>query len=367
MKIVIIVGRFPPRWLGGMEIATYAVAKQLAQRGHDVHVITTLDKGLQKESLESGFHLHRISYPRIRILNLLVLYAKAILLIKRIDPDLVHAQGTLTGSMPLVGRKILRKPYVVWSHGYVDLFIPVKRTISRWALKNANAVIALTDHMKSEIQKICDRDVLVIPNGIDAERFENFSREESRTALQITNQQKVIMFVGTLSWIKGTQYLIEAMNLVRQQEKDVMLIIIGDGNERQSLEQLVKALGLEGFVTFMGRVPNQVIPEYMAAADVFSLPSLSEAFPLVILEAMASGLPVVATNVRGLSEIIKEEENGFLVESKNANQLAEKILVLLRNVQLRMRISENNKAKAKEYNEESVVQKLEKVYEAIAK
>jgi len=115
----------------------------------------------------------------------------------------------------------------------------------------------------------------------------------------------------------------------------------------------------------MGKVPNEKVPEYMAAADIFVLPSLSEGFPVVIVEAMASGLPIVATNITGLPEIVHDGENGFLVEPKNPAELAERILLLLQDDELRGRIAQNNKQRAKDYTWEKVIDRLEEVYEKI--
>ena len=109
-------------------------------------------------------------------------------------------------------------------------------------------------------------------------------------------------------------------------------------------------------------VPNETVPEYMVASDVFVLPSLSEGFPTVILEAMASGIPIVATKVRGVPEIIKDGENGFLVEPRNSEEIAEKVLLLLNKDELRKRISEKNIEEVKRYHWESIAIRLEEVY-----
>jgi glycosyltransferase involved in cell wall biosynthesis len=152
------------------------------------------------------------------------------------------------------------------------------------------------------------------------------------------------------------------MDMIVRKEPNVTLLLVGDGEERENLRALVQKLNLSECVSFVGRVSNEKVPEYMAAADVFVLPSLSEGLPNVILEAMASGLPVVATKVRGLPEIIEDGQNGFLVEPKNPNEIAEKVCLLLEDAELRERVSRNNKEKAKGYDWDDIVKKLEMVY-----
>ena len=363
MKIAILTPLFPPKHLAGLEIAAYNIAKHLSKRNHEVHVITTLDKGLPKESTEECFFVHRFKTSKIPILRTVLYYIKSFFVVKRVNPDIVHIQTIYLSLSGLLIKKFLRKSYVVYGRGS-DVYLPwrFKNIISKPILKNADAVIALTEDMKREVQKIYDREVFVIPNGIDLKRFENLSKEDLRSKLEIKEQEKVILFVGTLRPVKGVRYLIEAMKIVTNKNKNNRLFIVGDGEEKEHLENLVKELDLEKYMRFIGKVPNEEVPEYMAASDVFVLPSLSESFGIVNLEAMASGLPIVATDVRGLPEIIKDGENGFLVEPKNPEQIAEKVLLLLEDGELRERISNNNREEVKKYSWKSVVEKLEKVY-----
>lgn len=363
MKIAILVPLFPPKWLAGVEIVTYNIAKYLARRGHEVHVITSLDDGLPVESMENGFFVHRIFWRKIRFLGTISFWIKIFLVLKKINPDIVHAQNIGNGIPAFLAKKIFKKPYVVYGHGS-DVYLPwrFKKPISKLVLKNADAVIALTEDMKKAIKKIYNRDVLVIPNGIDLEKFEDLSRVTFRKRWKIEDEEKILTFVGTLRPIKGVEYLIRAMKIIRQKNADARLMLVGNGEEREKLEKLVKELILEEYVRFIGKVQNEEVPEYMAASDIFILPSLSEGFPVTVLEAMASGLPIIVTRVRGLQEIIKDGENGFLVEPKNPEQIAEKVLMLLEDDELRERISKNNKEQAEGYSWESVVARLEKVY-----
>jgi len=363
MRIAITIPLFPPKWLAGTEIATYNIAKHLARRGHEVHVITALDKGLPKESMEEGFYVHRIFWRKIRFVGVISFWAKVFLILRKVNPDIIHAQSIGICIPAFIAKKLLRKPYVVWGQGS-DVYLPGKfiKSISKLVLKNANTVIALTEDMKREMQKIYSRDVSVIPNGIDLNNFKSVSRKKARSKLQIKEDEKIILFVGTLRPVKGVRYLIEAMSGINQECPKVKLLLVGDGVDMPYLKRIVKHLNLKEFVTFVGKVPNENVSQYMAASDIFVLPSLSESFGIVNLEAMTFGLPIVATRVGGLPEIIKDGANGFLVEPKNPRQIAEKILLLLEDNELKEIISKNNKNKAKDYGWGGVVGKLEEVY-----
>ena len=369
MKIAILVPLFPPKWLAGTEIATYNIAEHLAKRGHDVHVVTTLDKGLPREGTEQGFYVHRIGFPRVRFLGIMIFWLKALLLLKKLKPDVVHAQSTTMGIPGILAKRLLKKPYTVYGRGS-EVYLPwlFKTPISKLILRRADVVIALTEDMKTEMQKISSRDVAVIPNGIDLESYEDLPTKAAiRDRLGLNSADSIILFVGTLRPVKGLKYLIQAMNIVRQKDTNVRLILVGDGVGRQSLERFVKELDLGDRVTFVGKVPNEKVPEYMSASDVFVLPSLSEGFPVTILEAMASGLPIVATRVRGLPEIVKDGESGFLVEPRNPEQLADRVLTLLKNEDSRQRMIMNNRNKVQQYSWENTVGQLEAIYRRVVK
>lgn len=364
MKIAILVSGFPPKRLAGTEIATYNIARHLAKRGHEVHVITSRDKGLLKESIEEGFYIHRGRVIGKPFLGFASYFINAFRVIRRVNPDLVHAQTIELALYALLIKKMLKKPYVAWARGS-DVYLPSKfyRRFYRFILMNANAVIAQTSDEKRIMQKTCNRDIVVIPNGIDLDRFDNLPKERVRSRLQIGKDEKVILYMGTLRPVKGVKYLIEAMRAVSQKDLEARLIVVGDGKERQNLEKLTKALNLGDFVTFVGKVPNQEVPQYMAAADIFVLPSLSEGFPVTVLEAMASGLSIITTNIGGLPEIVHEGENGFLVQPKNPLEITQRVTLLLQDDELRERISGNNRARAKDYTWKEVVGKLEEVYQ----
>jgi glycosyltransferase involved in cell wall biosynthesis len=357
MKIAILVGLFPPKWLAGTEIATYNLASHLARRGHEVHVITSHDAGFPEFSKESGFSVHRIAWPKIRFIGILTFWAKICLKIRKIKPDIIHAQSLGVAVPTLISERILKIPYVIWGQGS-DIYLPGKftRMTSKPMLQNADAVLALTEDMKQKMREICDRDISVVPNGIDLKRFEISSGDKKDSSA------KTIIFVGRLHPVKGVQYLIEAMAIVHLETPDVKLVIVGDGVERARLEELAERLNLKGSIQFAGQVPQESIPRLMHQADVFALSSLSESFGIVNLEAMAAGLPIVATNVGGIPDIVEEGVNGYLVNAKNPDELADRILVLLQNDEMREEMSANNREKAELYMWDKVAGTVERIY-----
>ena len=363
MRIAIITRMFPPEWLGGTEIAAYDIAQHLAGRGHDVHVITSMDKGLHQVTTKGWFHIHRLKYPGLGLLSTVPFSVAAVVALHRINPSLVHVQCPFYGMAGYFYSKLAKKPYVVYFRGD-DAYLPYSGTrfFLKLIVRNAAKVIALTEHMRRAVRKQYNRDALVIPNGVDVTKFAGLSREATRTELKIKESEQVVIFVGSLIPVKGMKYLVEAMNIIKQECLKARLLVVGDGEERQNLEELTNKLNLVECVTFVGRVVNERVPEYLVVSDLFVLPSLSEGFPLVVLEAMAAGLPIITTNVRGLPEIVKDGENGFVVEPQNPRQLVEKISLLLSNNELRQKISANNIIKAKQHSWEAVVEKLEEVY-----
>jgi len=358
VKIAILVGLFPPKWLAGTEIATYNLADHLARKGHEVHVITSHDDGLPGLCEENGFYIHRIAWPKIRFIGLVAFWVSICLKIRKIKPDIVHAQSLGGGVPPLFSNRLLKIPYVIYGRGS-DVYSPdwLTKLTAKPILKNASATLALTEDMKQKMLDICDGDISVVPNGVDLERFKTSlgAKKEGNT--------KTIVFVGRLHPVKGVQYLIEAVAIVHQEIPDVKLVIVGDGIERSRLDELAEKLNLNGCIQFAGQVPQESIPQLMHQADVFVLPSLSEGLPVVLLEAMAAGLPIVATNVGGNPDIVEEGVNGYLVNAKNSEEIADRLLVLLQNDEIQEEISANNREKVEMFTWDRVAEAVEEVYQ----
>jgi glycosyltransferase involved in cell wall biosynthesis len=359
MKIVIIIGHFPPKHPYGTEIATYFMAEHLAHRGHVVHVITSLDEGLPEESFEKGFYIHRIPRSNIRIFTTLCFWRSIFTTIRKIQPDIVHAQSLMSGIPAMISKKILKIPYIVWGRGS-DVYIPkgyIKLT-SKTVIKNAETAIALNKDMKRAMQDIYNRDIVIVPNGINLSDYpDDPCLKDSAT------HRNGILYVGRLSPVKGVEYLIRSMKHVHDEIPDAILILIGSGKEREQLTTLSIQLGIQNYVQFIGLVSRDKVRTFMQQADIFVLPSLSEGIPNVILEAMACGLPIIASRVGGIPDLITNGKNGYLVEAKDTSDLADKIILLLSDETLRKKISDNNRLHIKKYSWENVISELEKIYE----
>jgi len=364
MRIAFVIYGFLPVHIGGTEVATHHLARHLISEGHEVHIITIRDSRQPKEETTDGIYIHRVSNRlRQRRLTNWLFRLGALKKIAEINPDIIHCQDIWSGIIGVVSKKLLGKPYIVCAQG-TDVYSSWKhkKTVTRIVSKNADAVVALTEDMRKRLLDMYKREVYIVPNGVELSRFEGISKQNSRKKLGIKSNEKIILFIGTLRPVKGVKYLIKAMKTVFETHHEARLLIVGSGEEKEKLRTLVRELNIEKQITFVGRVENELVPEYMAAADIFVLPSLREGMSIAILEAMASGLPIVTTDTCGMSEVIRDSKNGFLVEPKKSDQLAEKISLLLQDENLRKEISTNNKEDAKRYNWKKITAELEEIY-----
>ncbi len=194
--------------------------------------------------------------------------------------------------------------------------------------RNLDYLIVVSNRQKEVFQKYFPffKNISVIPNGYDADLFFPTSIKESRKKLEIPMDKKVLVNVAALEEYKGQRFLIEAMNKILKERKDVVLYIIGKGSLEDELRKLIKLYGLEkNIVLAGGNKPEEEMPLWFNACDIFVLPSLNESFGIVLLEAMACGKPVVATINGGSEEITTDEKVGLLVKAGDSKELAKAI------------------------------------------
>jgi len=254
---------------------------------------------------------------------------------EKIKFDLVHSHFIWSaGYVGACLKKALGIPFVVTAHGFDIYSLPFKdkewRKKIEYVLNTANCIITVSNKNFEYIKKLdVDTKVKVIPNGFRHNLFCPRNPKECIKALNLPNGKRIILTVGNLVPIKGHKYLIEAVNEIIQQRKDLLCVIVGTGTIRKAIEQQIKIYKLEEYFLLTGAKPHDEIPLWMNACDLFVLPSLNEGNPTVMFEALGCGKPFVGTNVGGVPEVITSDQYGLLVQPADSKDLAEKIIQAL--------------------------------------
>lgn len=234
--------------------------------------------------------------------------------------------------------KWLNKPFVITARGTdVNLIsrYSVPKKMMCWAAGRAGASITVSNALSNVLVDIGVKrsELLVLRNGVDVERFNMIPQSIARQELGWPNEV-TLLSVGNLVKNKGHHIAIELIAM----KPDLRLVIVGDGPERGSLDQLVRNLGVSNRVIFAGRIAQAFLPAYYSAADILILASSREGWPNVLLEAMACGTPVVASNVGGVPEVVSAAEAGRLVDQRDATHFANGVDSLLRAYPERMSV-----------------------------
>jgi glycosyltransferase involved in cell wall biosynthesis len=254
-----------------------------------------------------------------------------------------------------IGGWAFNDPRPFWQNLLITL---AERATSR--LKDAIIVNSEFDWRIAVKKKIASPEKIVkIYNGLDPDTMSFISSKEARRELEI-GSDPVIGTVANFYKTKGLEYLIEAAKEVTRENPQTKFVIVGEGRLRSRLEKMIKKHGLENNVFLKGRIPNAY--KYLKAFDAFVLPSLKEGFPWIILEAMAAELPITATKVGALPEIISNKEDGFLIEPGDVKELAGKIKWIIDNPDKAKAMGIRAKAKlAEKFSPRKMAQKTEEV------
>lgn len=242
--------------------------------------------------------------------------------------DLTHSFFSVPcGVISLLLKRKFGIPYVISLRGsdvpgYSERFTALYKVITpiiKKIWKEAYFVIA-NSHGLAELARKSkpEKEIGIIPNGIDIEEF--FPDSSKKEADKFT-----IICVSRVTPRKGIRFLIQAFNVLSKRYDYLRLVIVGDGNERKSLENLVFSFGLKDKILFTGPVLHEKVLEYYQKSNVFVLPSLNEGMSNTMLEALACGLPLVATDTGGTKELVQDGQNGFIVKMKDSKDLIEKI------------------------------------------
>ena len=241
--------------------------------------------------------------------------------------DIIHAHTVYPSGLAgiLMGKKY-KKPVVLTVHGSDIHTFPFQgkwqRKVTEVTLRSADAIIAVSTYLKDiiinelELKDLRNK-IFVIPNGVDTEKFRIMNRVEARKQLELPLNRKIVLNVANLVPVKNQEILIREFAKVVEEIPDSILYIVGKGPLKRKLENVIEAENLQGKVILVGARPHDEIPLWMNASDVFVLPSKNEGFPTVVVEALATGTPVViSSNVRAATDVIINKLNGYIVEGE---------------------------------------------------
>jgi phosphatidyl-myo-inositol alpha-mannosyltransferase len=276
--------------------------------------------------------------------------------------DVLHFHEPFMPALPLTLLPMSHAPHVATFHAFAksNLGYYYGRPILKQYLKHIDASIAVSPPARDFVQHYFPHlEPRVIPNGIDVERF-----RPGQTPIHHLRDNSVnVLFVGRLEKRKGLPDLLRAYEYLQQRVPHSRLIVVGDGPMRGKVESFVSSHRLEN-VVLAGYVPDQVLPRYYSSADIACFPATGgESFGLVLLEAMAAGLPVVATEIPGYMSVVEAGTDSVTVRPKSPGELGVALTVLARDAMLRRRLGEAAQAKAQRFSWRMVAAQVIEVYQ----
>jgi glycosyltransferase involved in cell wall biosynthesis len=362
MKIVHVSSYFPPH-LGGQENVAREISERLAEKGEDIKFFTSDIGCPQEQRLNSTEHMKICYLPAKEYYHTPIIKSLYSELMKIPKDSIIHVH-VAQAYVPEIVYKVWKKrkiPYIAQIHCDIEptsflgkiILSPYKNIFLKKFFKHAENVTVSTEFYKERISKKYSLDknkIIVIPNGVGEEFF---------TECAVKNKVPHLLYVGRISPEKNPLKLIESAALSKSK---FILDVVGDGDLFEEIKRLANKKNLKN-VIFHGKQTGKELIKLYQNADAFISTSEGEIFSLTILEAMASGLPIIASDVRGNDTLVKGV--GILVNPPAPENFAREIDFLLSDKELCKKLSEQSLKFAKEYNWDSVINKFEDVYKKI--
>lgn len=370
---------FTDTWLptrDGVVNSLLTFQDELEKKGHVVHLFVPGERNTKKDNIYSYRSKPFSKYQNYRIPPLLSLFSsRTTKIISDIKPDIIHSHSPgVLGTHAVIASFKHSIPLIFTYHTFIGdsvYFISdsilvqqiLKKLLSiwlRWYVRRCHAFILPSNAVYKEIgQHLTQREAHVIPTGINVQRFTRGNGHRVRK--KYGKNGKIVIHVGRIVKEKNLDILVDVVPLIRNAHPDITFLIVGEGPARMELEALVKKKNVEDFFRFTGFIPDEELPDYYAAADVFAFPSTYETQGIVALEAMAAGVPVVASRYRALPDLIVDGRNGFLFSPGNTEELATKLCMAFESE----KIQKEGRKTAEEYSVEKCAEKLLSLYTRI--
>ncbi|MDA3814898.1 MAG: glycosyltransferase [Patescibacteria group bacterium] len=378
MKIAFFVNTYLPNTFGSSVSVEY-FRKGLEEIGHEVYIFTPKFHGFELQN-EKAFFYPSIMYGyKIKYPLAIPFSPKIDKKIKELDFDIIHTHQPFTvGYQALKNGRKNNIPVVFTYHcRYEDYthYIPfiqsfVKKYVTSSVKKFANlvdCVIAPTQDIKDILRKQeINTSIEVISTGIDWEKFQNGKREETRSKFGIKDDEVCFWWLGRMEQEKNIEFLLKVIKDFSKRFNNSKFMLVGNGSEMDNIKEFVKEEGLEDKVIITGLVPQKEVQNYYASGDILIQPSKSETQGLVALEAMASGMPVLAITATGTIDIVKDKETGYLL-NEDIEEFYQKAQELFKNKELFEKMSQKSREEAFKYDYKNKARRLVEVYDKMIK
>jgi N-acetyl-alpha-D-glucosaminyl L-malate synthase BshA len=362
---------------GGSGIVGSELGKELAARGHTVHFISSaLPTRLTELNERVRFHeVEMMSYPLFEHQPYtLALATKMAKVAETENLDLLHVHYAIPHSISaILARESLKPkrylPVITTLHGTDITLVGADRSylpITRYGIVQSDGVTAISHYLKEATKEIFQfDDIAVIPNFICQTDYARHPVDELRSSLA-PQGEPLLVHVSNFRPVKRPVDCIEILARVLEKGINTRLVMVGDGSERTNVEHRARCLGVYEKCVFVGKQPN--IVDYLSAADVLLLPSEQESFGLAALEAMACEVPVIASRVGGIPEVVTDGETGFLSEVGNVEKMAEDAARLLQDATLRREMGKRARESAvSRYRTDIIIPQYIEFYERVLK
>jgi len=365
MKICLVSDPYYP-YPSGVSEYTHYLAKYLRRFGHTVKILTThyKDEIYEPDVVRVG----KVFYiPMNKSFATLSVGLDIPLRVKRFLEqekfDVVHTMGPFPPSISFFALHYSKSLNITTFHStgfkYYRAGSYIFRKLFKKYIKKLHGLIAVSETPRDTFMPYIPGDYKIIPNGIDLEKF----HPDVLPLPELREKRYKILYLGRLDRRKGLIELLNALPLIKNEIKKILLIVVGKGPLEYECKKLVKEMNLSDAVIFRGYAKSEVIPSYYASCDVYCSPALGgESFGIVLLEGMAVGKPVVASRIPGYDRVITDGYNGLFFDPHKPEDIAQKVIRVLKDKDLRERLINNGKEFVKEYSWFNVAKKIEGFY-----